>query len=113
VYGRCRTVSSSRLVLAVRHFKQGRPESSRQENPYVRFGFSISKKTAKRAHDRNKVKRRLREIVRNRILPRLRPGMDSDTILTVRVPALVLSFDDLARDVDTLFGDSGLLLSET
>jgi|GEM_PF-3628653 len=39
--------------------------------------------------------------------------MDSDTILTVRVPALVLSFDDLARDVDTLFGDSGLLLSET
>ena len=106
-------MSSARLVLAVRNFKHGRPERSRDDTPYVRVGFSISKKTAKRAHDRNKIKRRLREIVRIRILPKLKPGIDSDTILTVRQPALELRFEDLAYDVDTLFSDSGLLLDES
>jgi ribonuclease P protein component len=75
----------------------------------VRFGFSVSKKTAKRAHDRNKIKRRLREIVRTRVLPIINSGIDSDTILTVRQPALSLPFEELARDVHELFIDSGLL----
>jgi hypothetical protein len=51
--------------------------------------------------------------VRIRILPKLKPGIDSDTILTVRQPALELRFEDLAYDVDTLFSDSGLLLDES
>jgi ribonuclease P protein component len=109
VYGRCKTFSTPRLILAVRVFKQGRPDLSRLECRYVRFGFSVSKKTAKRAHDRNKIKRRLREIVRTRVLPIINSGIDSDTILTVRQPALSLPFEELARDVHELFIDSGLL----
>jgi len=99
-------------VLAVRQWKQGRPANSQLETCYVRFGFSVSKKTAKRAHDRNKVKRRLREIVRQHIVPRIKPGIDSDTILTVRPPALAQSYQELLRDVQTLFVNSGLLLDE-
>jgi ribonuclease P protein component len=86
---------------------------SAAETPYVRFGFSISKKTAKRAHQRNKIKRRLREIVRILIIPRVRSGMDCDTILTVRQPSLTLSFAELTREVEGIFQATGLMRDET
>ena len=40
-----------------------------------RFAFIVSKKINKKAVDRNKIKRRLREVVR-KSLPRINPGID-------------------------------------
>jgi ribonuclease P protein component len=109
VYSRSKSVSSVNLVLIVRHWKNGRPDFCQVDQKVVRIGFSISKKTAKKAHDRNKIKRRLREIVREQILSRMILGSDCDVILTVRAPALSLQFDELAAEATRLFSDSGLL----
>lgn len=40
-----------------------------------RFGFVVSLKISKKAKDRNKVKRRLREVIKNK-LPQVKPGYD-------------------------------------
>ena len=41
-----------------------------------RFAFSVSKKISKKAVVRNKVKRRLREIIRKEIIPSLKASLD-------------------------------------
>ncbi len=43
----------------------------------TRFGFIVSKKVSNKAVKRNKVKRRLREMVRNNIIPREWPQLNS------------------------------------
>lgn len=58
VYARKRSWAGPLLVLYVRRYDAGGPEAETR-----RFGFSVSKKVGK-AHDRNRVKRRLREICR-------------------------------------------------
>jgi ribonuclease P protein component len=59
VYGRKRSWTHPLLVLYVRRHGAGTEE----KNETRRFGFSVSKKVGK-AHDRNRVKRRLRAICR-------------------------------------------------
>jgi len=100
-------------VLSVREWKHGRPGQDQEDPPYARFGFSISKKTAKRAHDRNKLKRRLREIVRQRILNELKIAVDTDIIFSARIAAVSVAFEDLAEDVTSLLSSSGLLRNES
>lgn len=65
--------------------------------PHARVGFSVSKKLGK-AVARNRVKRRLRHIVR--ALP-LRPGFDA--VLAARVRAKDIPFAELERGVEHLF----------
>ncbi len=60
-----------------------------------RVGFTVSKKVGN-AVERNRVRRRLREVVRLSAAGRLRPG--SDYVLIGRRAALDLSFERLIED---------------
>lgn len=62
-----------------------------------RFGFTVTRKTAGRAVDRNRIKRRLREAVRHHALPEARAG--TDYVLVARRAALDAPFADLCDAV--------------
>ena len=67
----------------------------------VRVGFTVSKKIAKHAVVRNKLRRQMREIVRlNQRLEQLYPA--HDLILIAREEALNRSFQQLSQDFDYL-----------
>lgn len=69
-----------------------------------RLGFVVSKKVDTRATERNRVKRRLREILRRekeRFLRR--PGGSVDVIVTARDSAKALDFEALRTDVLAAF----------
>ena len=100
VYKRRTSWASPHLVLYVRFRTAREPQISR-------LGFVISKKVAKRAHDRNRLKRRLREISRLRVLPAaLRPF---DALVVARTPAPALSYDHLMQDLMRLACQGGLV----
>ena len=58
VYARSRSQATPRLVLNVRLWRSEDVPGDAPGNARVRIGFSISKKTAKKAHERNLIKRR-------------------------------------------------------
>ncbi len=58
-----------------------------------RFGFTVSKRTATKAVERNRIRRRLREAVRLAGLENARPG--HDYVLVGRRAALTERFSDL------------------
>lgn len=74
-----------------------------------RFGFVISKKVAKRAHVRNKLKRRMREISRCGLLPRMQAGRHIDLLFVARPAALGLDYGALAAQMEHLMRQGGLL----
>jgi ribonuclease P protein component len=80
-YQRKRRVDHPALTLYVGRRSQGTP----------RLGFVVSKKVAGKAHDRNRVKRRLRALSLS-LLPELECY---DLVLVVRLPALALDFAEL------------------
>ena len=114
VYAQRRSYSIGPLVLYVR-FRRDRPGGVDVDRapvddgrPACRIGFVISKKVAKRAHDRNRLKRRLREICRHQVLPRLRKNVVVDMMIVSRPGATELEFARLAADVETLGRKAGL-----
>ncbi len=74
---------------------------------YSRYGVTVSKRVGK-AVRRNKIKRRLREIIRR--LP-LRPGWD--VVLIARPPAGEASFAGVSEAVAGLLSRLGLLSDES
>ena len=69
----------------------------RTDNGPVRFGFTVSKKVGN-AVERNRVRRRLKEIVRHSDENRMQSG--HDYVLVGRRAALKLPFDRLAQDFE-------------
>jgi ribonuclease P protein component len=91
---RGRTVNGQRLSLAFAHAVQA---ADGGEIP-TRVGFSVSKRVG-RAVTRNRVKRRLREIVRKR-LSHVAPGWD--IVITARASAAEAEYRTLEEDVRDL-----------
>lgn len=63
----------------------------------ARFGFTVTKRLAKKAAERNRIRRRLREAVRTMAAPAAIPGYDH--VLVGRHGALGQEFADLAADI--------------
>ncbi len=83
----------------------------REDGGGARFGFTVSKRTATKAVERNRIRRRLREAVRLAAPENARPG--HDYVLIGRRSALTEPFGDLTSAlVDAMrrvpqAGDSG------
>jgi ribonuclease P protein component len=73
----------------------------RREDGPVRVGFTVSKKVGN-AVERNRVRRRLREVIRLSSEARMRPG--HDYVLIGRRAALELPFDRLVEDFARALG---------
>jgi ribonuclease P protein component len=69
----------------------------RDDEGPARFGFTVSKKVGN-AVERNRVRRRLREIVRLHAAGRIRAG--HDYVLVGRRAALALPFERIKQDFD-------------
>ncbi len=63
------------------------------------FGISISKKVSKRAVVRNRIKRQLRAIIRDRLAD-IHPGWQ--VVIVVRASAVECDFADFLRELDYL-----------
>ena len=65
-----------------------------------RFGFVVSQGVAKKSTLRNKIKRRLRELVRTR-LPRIKTGFD--VVIIAQPGSGTKNFQDTEKNVENLF----------
>lgn len=74
---------------------------------YTRWGFAVGKRIAKHAVDRNRAKRRIREIAHT--VPVV-PGYD--LILVARAPALTAKSPELREGLDKLLVRAGLLAAQ-
>lgn len=100
VYKRRASWASPALVLYVRFRTPREPQTPR-------LGFVISKKISKRAHDRNRLKRRLREISRLFLLTS--PARPYDALVVARTAAPDADFARLTSELMSLARQGGLL----
>ncbi|MDD5098582.1 MAG: ribonuclease P protein component [Candidatus Pacebacteria bacterium] len=72
----------------------------------TKIGFVVSKKVSKKAVERNKVKRRLREATREK-----KDDIDKGlSIVIVALPVIKdLSFEEIKKETDVLFKKGGLI----
>jgi ribonuclease P protein component len=96
VYNEGRSWASSLLVM----------KALPNELTLSRFGFSVSRRVGK-AVARNKVRRRLREILRR---APLKPGWD--IVFIARPPAATTSYAELKQSVEGLLSRARLLMRE-
>lgn len=76
---------------------------------FSRFGFIISKKISKKAIQRNRTKRLLRETVRT-LLPVLRPGFD--ILILGKKDLMEKSLAEIQSEMQWLLGKSGVIKFE-
>ena len=96
-------------------FTQGRHDSSRllvvrsapNELALSRYAFSVSKRIAKKAVMRNKIRRRLREALRS--LPLIE---GRDIVVVARLPATTTDFQTLRTELGKLLGRARVLARE-
>jgi ribonuclease P protein component len=79
---------------------------AQSERDYSRFAFIVSTKTAKKAVDRNRAKRQLREIIKAE-LPSVKSGYD--IALTIKPGFLPLSFEEKTKTAHQLLRKANLL----
>lgn len=91
-----RKVSKRAFVLQARH---------RGDNLPARIGFTVTKRTAKKAVERNRIRRRLKEAARLVAAPAARPGIDH--VLIGRRPALTIPFTELKSDLSAALAELG------
>jgi len=101
VYARKKSWAGPLLVLYMRRHDASGPNCEMR-----RFGFSVSKKVGK-AHDRNRVKRRLREICRLHG-PEWRSGFDA--VVVVRSGSAGATYREMEAAMTHLISRAGLLL---
>ena len=70
-----------------------------------RFGFVVGKKFSKKAVERNRIKRILREVVKERI-EEVKRGID---VVIIVNPEAKADFQELKKTIDILFKKSGLI----
>ena len=75
----------------------------------TKVGVVASKKAAKKAHDRNAVKRKVREIVRL-AHPKLKSGLS--IVISIKAPALAQDYKTLDKDLLGSFKRLGLFRDE-
>ena len=102
--------------LAVRALKQldalnksgNQNEQSAGSSPALSscFGISISKKVSKRAVVRNRIKRQIRSVIRDR-LPNILPGWQ--VVIVVRPSAVECDFADFLRELEYLLKKLNIL----
>lgn len=78
--------------------------NERREKP--RFAVVVSKKVHKSAVGRNRIRRRLYEIIRLQ-LPRLHPDRDV-VVIVVSGEVLALPFEEMTAGIEQLFSEAGL-----
>ena len=103
VYQTRRVYSANFLALHMRKSAEG------ERVVAVRFGFVISKKVARKSHDRNRLKRRLREICRTVVIPAINKGVFADVLLVARNDAAAADFKTLLNEVNQVCRRAGLL----
>jgi len=76
---------------------------------FSRFGFIINKKVVKKATIRNKIKRRLREVVRREILPKIKKRVDCVIIVKPGIKSENFSFEKIKNTLYKLTKKAKLL----
>jgi len=109
-YSRSQSYTTPRLVLYVRSRRRMSVDEASSLGP-LRIGFSISRKTCRKAHDRNLMKRRLREISRLDVLPSVRQGVPLDSVIVARAAAANADFETLRGDVLKLYRQAGVTVA--
>ena len=76
----------------------------------TKFGFVVSKKVSKKAVTRNKIKRQLREIVRNKLKKeQIKIGIDG--VLVVLQDIDGKDFKEIEKVIGTLFKKAGVIIN--
>lgn len=76
---------------------------------FTKIGIVVNKKVAKKANERNTVKRQVREIARY-LFSKLKKGQS--IIITVKQPALAADYKTMENDISASFKKLGLFVDE-
>ena len=100
------SVASGRKVSKRAFVLQSR---QRGDDLPARIGFTVTKRTAKKAVERNRIRRRLKEAVRLMAGRFVQPGLDY--VLIGRRPALTIPFAELKSELSAALAELGARLA--